>query len=47
MAAKKVAGKKPGKKRGPKPEIVKIEGDWTEAVKQAMKRGKPPKEKRD
>ena len=45
MAAKKAVGKKPGKKRGPKPETVKIEGDWAEAVKRAMGRGKPPKRK--
>lgn len=33
--------KAPPKKRGPKPETFKIEGDWKEAVKRAMKRGKP------
>jgi hypothetical protein len=34
--------KAPPKKRGPKPETFKIEGDWKEAVKRALKRGKPP-----
>lgn len=40
MAKKKrVAKKKPG----PKPETLKIEGDWKDAMKKALKRGKPPK----
>jgi hypothetical protein len=34
--------KKPSK-RGPKPETVVIEGDWKDAVKQALAKGKPPK----
>jgi hypothetical protein len=33
------------KKRGPKPETLKVEGDWKEAVKHALSRGKPRKEK--
>ena len=33
------------KKRGPKPERLKVEGDWQDAVKHAMKRGKPPKDR--
>jgi hypothetical protein len=40
MASKKVTPK--GKKRGPKPEHLKIEGDWKDAVSHALKRGKPP-----
>jgi hypothetical protein len=40
MAKKKVAA---GKKRGPKPETLRVEGDWKDAVKLALKRGKPPK----
>jgi hypothetical protein len=42
MPKKKVT---PKKKPGPKPETVKIEGDWKDALRQAMKRGKPPKKK--
>lgn len=38
MAKKKVA-----KKRGRKPETLRIDGDWKDAVKHALKRGKPPK----
>ena len=33
------------KKRGPKPETLKIEGDWKAAVAKALKRGKPPASK--
>jgi hypothetical protein len=39
MAKKKAAGKK----RGPKPETLKVAGDWKDAMKHALKRGKPPK----
>jgi hypothetical protein len=35
-----------GKKRGPKPETLKVEGDWKDAMKQAMTRGKPTKKPR-
>lgn len=35
----------PKKKPGPKPEALKIEGDWKDAVKTAIQRGKPPKPK--
>jgi hypothetical protein len=38
MPKKKV----PGKKRGPKPETLRVEGDWKDAVSHALKRGKPP-----
>jgi hypothetical protein len=30
-------------KRGPKPETLHIEGDWKDAVKQSLAKGKPPK----
>jgi hypothetical protein len=29
------------KPTGPKPEVLKIEGDWKDAVGRALKRGKP------
>lgn len=32
-------------KRGPKPETLKIEGDWKDAVTKALAKGKPPKAK--
>lgn len=35
-----------GRKGGRKAEVLKIEGDWKEAMKQALKRGKPPKGKK-
>jgi len=35
------AKKKP---RGPTPETLKIEGDWKEAVRHVLRRGKPPEE---
>jgi hypothetical protein len=31
------------KKRGPKPDTLKLEGDWKDAVKKALGKGKPPK----
>ena len=39
--------KKPtsSKKRGPKPETLKIDGSWKKAVKTALARGKPPAKK--
>jgi len=43
MPKKKVPSKK---KRGPKAEKLKVEGDWKEAVRHALKRGKPPKPKK-
>jgi len=30
------------KRRGPKPNHLKIEGDWQEAIKKAVKKKKPP-----
>jgi hypothetical protein len=44
MPKKKVTSK-PKKKPGPKPETLAVEGNWEDAVKLAMKRGKPPKPK--
>lgn len=41
-----VTEKKKGKKRGPKEERLKIEGNWLEALKKMLRLGdkKPPKE---
>lgn len=39
MAKIKVTRKK---KPEPNPETLKVEGDWKDAVKSALKRGKPP-----
>jgi hypothetical protein len=39
MGKKKVTTKR---KPGPRPESLKIEGDWKGAVKTALERGKPP-----
>jgi len=41
MPKKKVTP--PKAKPGPKPDTVKVEGDWKDAVAHALKRGKPPK----
>lgn len=38
--------KQVAKKRGPKPKTLKIEGDWKDAVKHALKRGKPKPEQK-
>ena len=35
-----------GKKRGRPEKPLKIEGDWKDAVKRALKRGKPPVRKK-
>lgn len=40
MGKKKVTSKR---KSGPKPETLKVAGNWREAVKTAMRRGKPPR----
>lgn len=36
------AKKRPRSKPGPKPDVLKIEGDWQDAVKKALTK-KPPK----
>jgi len=40
MAKKKVTSKN---KPGPKPETLKIEGNWRDAVGKALKRRRPPR----
>lgn len=48
MAKKKVTAQRKTKKpRGPKPQVLKIDRAWEEAVKDALKRGKPPASKAD
>lgn len=42
---KKKATKK--KKPGRKPETLKIEGDWKDAVAHALMRGRPPQDEKD
>ena len=44
MTKKKLPSKK---KPGPRPDTLKVEGDWKDAVSKALKRGKPPKPKDD
>lgn len=43
---KKTAKRKPvsrtGAKRGPKPEVLKIHGDWQDAMKRSLQKKKPP-----
>ena len=34
---------KPPRKRGPKPEVLAIEGDWEQAVKKAVVKSPPAK----
>jgi hypothetical protein len=43
MGKKKVTRKG---KPGPKPETLKVEGDWKEAVKKALQRGRPTRPQR-
>jgi hypothetical protein len=38
--------KKKPSKPGPEPETLVIEGDWKDAVRQALKKGKPPAPKK-
>ena len=47
MATKKKAGKRriasrAGAKRGPKPDVLKIDGGWKEAMKRSLQKKKPP-----
>jgi len=41
MTAKRKA-KKPHKKTGPKPELLKIKGNWEKAVTRSFQKQKPP-----
>jgi hypothetical protein len=41
-AQTKISGKKKrGAKRGPKPDILKLEGDWRDLMKQSLQKKKP------
>jgi hypothetical protein len=47
MATKKSAKKRQpaaraGAKRGPKPDVLKIHGHWEDAMKQSLRKKKPP-----
>jgi hypothetical protein len=45
MPAKKTAKKKKAKnsaKRGRKPDVLKIEGNWKDAMKKSLSKKKPP-----
>lgn len=45
MANKPVRGpKQGGAKRGPLPEILRVDGNWKAAIGKALAKGKPPKE---
>jgi len=35
------------RKPGPKPDRLKVDGDWEDAVKKALQAPKPPKKKKD
>ena len=41
MKAKTKATKKKAAKRGPKPDVLKLEGDWRELMKQSLQKKKP------
>ena len=38
---KKTKRKQTGEKRGPKPDVLKIEGDWQDAIKKSLQKKKP------
>lgn len=50
MATKKAAKRRTAKrltrstgaKRGPKPNVLKIDGDWKEAMRRSLEKKKPP-----
>jgi hypothetical protein len=33
---------RPSAKRGPKPDTLRIEGDWRDAIKKSLNKKKPP-----
>jgi hypothetical protein len=44
VTARKTKKKPPPQKRGPKPDRLKIEGDWKDAVRKAIRKPKPQTE---
>jgi hypothetical protein len=40
--AKRTPASRAGAKRGPKPDVLKINGRWQDAMKQSLKKQKPP-----
>jgi len=42
MKKKKSPARKRPSKRGPKPDLLKIEGDWKDAMKKSLEKKKPP-----
>lgn len=40
--AKRSPAGRTGAKRGPKPDTLKIHGDWQDAMKRSLKKKKPP-----
>ena len=42
MKAKRQKRKRAPKKRGPKPEILKLEGNWKDAIKESLRKQRPP-----
>ena len=38
---RKKAEKKKAAKRGPKPDVLKLEGDWRDLMKQSLQKKKP------
>jgi hypothetical protein len=41
-ASKRTSAAKVGARRGPKPDTLKIEGDWKEAMRRSLQKKKPP-----
>jgi len=41
MKKRKAVKKKAGAKRGPKPDTLKLEGDWRELMKRSLQKKKP------
>jgi hypothetical protein len=41
-AVKRIPAARAGARRGPKPDVLKIQGHWADAVKQSLQKKKPP-----